>query len=274
MIRMPINRSKVRIVLNKSTIDFEFYSQTDTLKIPPTLFNHLKVVDSKGLERLIIEFIAKNYPKKVFKAIIVPSSEININQSIVDLNLKDYLEVVEKAIQKFDWLERPKLSLRLNRRLTKSQFFTSLTVSIVAIAMVFVWQAFGNFFQPHHFDFKSGERTPSPVVNSSVAQTASPSATPFNLDLSVYQVRILNGSGITNQASKLKTQLAKAGFSDITTTNASNNQINTTIVYSPSVSKPVRDFVKSQLSQDYNKIVVLDDDLTSKYDITITIGGG
>ncbi len=269
MISMSTNKSKVTICLKKSEIEFQFIRHTDTLKIPPVLFNHLKVVDAHGLERLIVEFIAKHYPKKIYRAVIVINPEINFEKNVVDLNIKEYAHLVTQAVGKFKWID-PSF-----RQWIKPQFVIGFMFIILLIALVAVLKISGGFLKPSQprivaspVQITFSEALPKPSF------TASPSATPSDLNLSNYTMRILNASDVPNQAGKLKSELLKVGFSVITTANQASNQINTTVVYSSGVPQSVRQLIKDQLSKDFNKIVTLDDDPNPKFDITITIGQG
>lgn len=73
--------------------------------------------------------------------------------------------------------------------------------------------------------------SPVPSVVETIATTApvaSPAAT--NVDLTKYPVSVLNGSGITGEAGRLKTSLTAAGFTVSATGNATSNDFTKTII--------------------------------------------
>lgn len=65
---------------------------------------------------------------------------------------------------------------------------------------------------------------PSPTATVSATESAIP------VDLSTFSVRILNGSGVANQATTLKNALAEKGFVEISIGNSSSNAISKTVV--------------------------------------------
>jgi hypothetical protein len=115
------------------------------------------------------------------------------------------------------------------------------------------------------------QATPTPVP---VAK-ASPTATPPAMKLADYSVKVLNGSGVSGQAAKVKAALTASGFTVSSTGNADSNDVQKTqITYKKTVTSDVLTKVKDVLKKSYvlDKETQLPAADSSKDDITITIG--
>jgi hypothetical protein len=114
-----------------------------------------------------------------------------------------------------------------------------------------------------------------PTAAPSITVTPTPSASASaQIKLSSYNVKVLNGSGISGKATQVKGLLEKAGFADIKVDNADkSNYTNTEVAIKLSVSSKVYDTVVSVLSKNYN-VVKVEDPLDEKadFDVTITVG--
>lgn len=76
-----------------------------------------------------------------------------------------------------------------------------------------------------------GAPAPTPMVSEAPAATTAPSASPSAVvDLSKYPINVLNGSGITGEAGKLKTSLTTAGFNVSGTGNATSTGFTKTVI--------------------------------------------
>lgn len=114
--------------------------------------------------------------------------------------------------------------------------------------------------------------------NSAIEVEVTPTPTPTEIitpepekpDLSLYKVQVLNGSGITGEAAKVKTSLVADGFVNVDTGNTTATS-EATIKSKTEISQSVLDIVMGNL-EDY-KIgtpgALLDGD---KYDIVVVIG--
>lgn len=84
--------------------------------------------------------------------------------------------------------------------------------------------------------------------------------------------QVLNGSGITGQAAKVKTQLTGLGFTDIETGNATGISTEETIVvFSDKVGQTIQDEVKTELERTYSEVSV-EQATVFQFDIAITTG--
>ncbi len=120
--------------------------------------------------------------------------------------------------------------------------------------------------------FWSKNRVPKPVTP---AATPTPSAAPTeaSIDLSKYDIEVLNGSGVAGAAADVKTQLSDAGYTVTSTGNASSSSHETTEISSKSsVDSDYLKKLTTELSGKYSvtKGDALDDN--SKFDVVVTLG--
>lgn len=90
-------------------------------------------------------------------------------------------------------------------------------------------------------------------TQTAVTPTASPAATPeIKLDLAQYQIRVLNGSGISGEAGRVKVILEGAGFVVKNTANADSYDFTSTeITYSSNVNTAWLEKLKTELAKKY-----------------------
>lgn len=116
-----------------------------------------------------------------------------------------------------------------------------------------------------------GDTTPTPEPTTKLE----PTATPKEVDLSAYTIQILNGSGITGEAAKLKSALIDAGFKVGSTGNADLSDYTKTQI---SANKSVDKAYLEKLEETLDKTYVLDSSAPSTgtspqgADLVITIG--
>src|SRR3990167_11363893 len=115
---------------------------------------------------------------------------------------------------------------------------------------------------------------PHPEDKEPLTGTPGPAPTlKEQVDLSVYKLVVLNGSGKIGVASQAKSDLAKAGFVSISTNNAGAFDFAETLVSAKeSVPESVKSLVKGTLSKSY---AVADGEAlppASGFDIEITLG--
>ncbi len=102
----------------------------------------------------------------------------------------------------------------------------------------------------------SPEPTPTEVANAGAVPSASPVA---SVDLTKYPVNVLNGSGTTGEAAKVKTLLEGGGFKVSAIGNASSSNFTKTII---KVKSDVPAAFVSQLSALLSKTYTLDSNQT------------
>ena len=114
--------------------------------------------------------------------------------------------------------------------------------------------------------------SPSPV--SSSTPEASPSATPLaSIKRSDIKIQVLNGSGKSGLAGKVKTYLEGLGYKDVAVGNASSSSFVETEIQIKDSKKDFLETITDDLSENYTvsketKTLVI----SSKYDIVVTIG--
>lgn len=144
-------------------------------------------------------------------------------------------------------------------------FFVGL-VSMAGISMFFQKTPFALPFIAR----KAAEVTPSPVPTIAVEPTKVK-----EVNLAEYSIEVLNGSGITGGAAKLKTALTTEGFQVTSTGNADKSDYTDTII---SAKKEVNSAYLEKLKDNLKKTYTLASDSkipvpeSSEADIIITIG--
>jgi hypothetical protein len=116
---------------------------------------------------------------------------------------------------------------------------------------------------------------PSPDLSKSVTIIPSTPTPSKAVDLAAYNIKILNGSGVTGAATKLKTDLTAAGFTVVSAANADSSDFTETIVaYKKDINPDYIKQLKETLGKKYK--VGADAQLTSaqtkEADVVITIG--
>lgn len=108
-------------------------------------------------------------------------------------------------------------------------------------------------------------------VVPSISPTVEITPEPTGIDLSVFQVQVLNGSGITGEAAKIKASLLVDGFEKVITGNTEATS-GGKILAKESVPEMVVDTVRKHLADDYtmqpNEVLESDE----KYDLIVIIG--
>jgi len=110
---------------------------------------------------------------------------------------------------------------------------------------------------------------PTPTPKPTLAPAATPSPT---IDLSQYTISVLNGSGVSGQAAKVKDTLTTAGYKVTTTGNADKSNYTTTqIAAKKSVSSEFTDSLKATLKKSY-VVDVIQAPSSQSSDVVVTIG--
>lgn len=121
-----------------------------------------------------------------------------------------------------------------------------------------------------HFMAKA---TPTPVKT---AKVSTPTPVPTKaVDLSAYNIKILNGSGVTGAASKLKTELTTDGFTVVASGNADKSDYTDTIIavkkdINPDYLNKLKEVLKKEFS--LGQDTQLSDTEAKSADVVITIG--
>lgn len=111
----------------------------------------------------------------------------------------------------------------------------------------------GIFFYQKEVNTIDAENTPTPVATPEVSVTPTPTTkAEQKIDVSEFDIAILNGSGIAGEAGKVKTLLEDAGFSVTSTGNAPTYDYTKTIIKAKStVDNSVIEKLKEALLESY-----------------------
>jgi len=115
------------------------------------------------------------------------------------------------------------------------------------------------------------EETQNITVEPTISPTTKPTASP-SASLSKYKIKILNGSGIKGEAGKVQTLIEKAGFTVLSTGNASTYDFTKTQI---SIKTGVDQEFITSLIKTLEKNYQLEDTKTSSSqanDVTLTVG--
>lgn len=120
------------------------------------------------------------------------------------------------------------------------------------------------------------EVTPSPIATSTPQEDGNPqtTATPSsNLKRDSLKVQVLNGSGVSGLAGKVKAMLEGLGYESIVVGNASSSDFEKTEVAIKESKKEYLDLVIKDLSSDYEAVEAEKAvPASSSYDVVITVG--
>lgn len=95
--------------------------------------------------------------------------------------------------------------------------------------------------------------TEAPTVTPSATQA--PTSTPSATQKSAVSLEVQNGTGTTGDAALAKSILTKAGYSKVTTGNATNqSQTETTVIYSSDISLSMVNEIVAALSQSFKSV--------------------
>jgi hypothetical protein len=127
-----------------------------------------------------------------------------------------------------------------------------MLISIISFIIGLLSMAGINTLNQKTQNSHESQNTTSMSVTKKVSPTNTPSPTPEPLNLSQYNIKILNGSGITGAAAKLKNSLTGEGFTVTTTGNATGtNYSDTTVFARKDINPKYLEKLKSFLKQSY-----------------------
>lgn len=140
----------------------------------------------------------------------------------------------------------------VEKKVQKSVIGYFILIAVISFVVGLASMAGANFFMQNSniakgLPFLATKPTAAPKVKP----TIQPSATPEPIDLAEYSIKILNGSGITGAATKLKQNLNNNGFNVISIGNADNNEYTDTIINS---GKKVKAGYITKLEEELGKL--------------------
>lgn len=152
-----------------------------------------------------------------------------------------------------------------------------MLIAIISFVIGLLAMAGINFYMQKMQDTKNQEIAMKASLTPKPSPTTAPTPTPEVIDLTQYNIKILNGSGITGAASKLKASLTEEGFTVTSTGNASNNDYaNTTISAKKDTNPKYLEKLKSFIGESYSLAATdsaeTPDQPTGTTDVTIIIG--
>jgi Tfp pilus assembly protein PilP len=169
-----------------------------------------------------------------------------------------------------EWLKevRPDTSKEVEK---KSKISGKLII-FVLLTLALVGVVGGGFY---YFNSRVTKEESEVVVEEpSPTSTPTPTEAPEEVDLSEYNLNVLNGSGVAGEAGAVDTLLQGADFTEAETGNADSYDYTTTVIsMKKNVPSSVYTTIKEALEDDY--IVEKDDeylDDSSDYDIVVTVG--
>lgn len=130
-------------------------------------------------------------------------------------------------------------------------------------------------------EIKPEETTTTPTTEATSTPTETTSATPTEttqataaptLDKSTVSIQVLNGNGISGDATKVKSILEKDGFKVASTGNASSFTYQTTVVYYKTGKKDAADAVAQTLNNAGRQAAAQEKSALTKYDVQVVIG--
>ncbi len=150
-----------------------------------------------------------------------------------------------------------------------------MLVAVIAFVVGLISMAAFTVYFPKSNVLSGMLSTTSPTTTPTPKLTNTPTPAPKAADLSKYSIKILNGSGVTGVASKLKESLTGEGFKVIDTGNADTSDFtDTKIEMKKDVDASYLTKLKAELEKDYSLAPVseMSSDSTTEADVIITIG--
>jgi hypothetical protein len=175
-----------------------------------------------------------------------------------------------------EWLKdiRPDTTKEVESK--KSFNFHTFFILIIVFALIGAVVGGVYYYQQAMTGGETDQESVNTTTEETVTPTSEPTATPEPVDLTTYQVNVLNGSGVAGEAGSVKSLLSDAGFDsdNISAGNADTIDFTDTILeYKEDTPQTVLDEVKSSLEDSYT--VTFSEELldnTSDYDIIVTVG--
>lgn len=212
-------------------------------------------------------------PKK--KVVVVEEVEIEDTKPVVEENTTP--EVAETKTEVQDQIETPRVESVVDDSdddlEEKPNYLwiivpTALLVGALVGGLITYFSGISNMSS-------SSNVTPTPIATTLPdTNTVTPTATPASsLKKDAIKIQVLNGSGVSGLAGKVKTMLEGLGYKNVVAGNASSSDFKETEVAIKESKKEYLDLIIKDLTDDY-KAVEADKPLsaTSAYDVVITLG--
>ncbi len=177
----------------------------------------------------------------------------------------------EEVAEKTSETARTDVGFPQSRLSKKGSTIEKIIVLVVVLAVI------GGgimFFSRKQNDLNKAKSQLTPTPTSSYRQRQLPTSTPTPLEInrSAVRIQVLNGSGITGDAAKVKRELEKLGYSNIETGNASEqNFVSSKINYSESLDSKILEEIKDKLEEFYQSVETNRTNIRN-YDLQIITG--
>lgn len=275
---------------------------TNKVEFPPNVFDHLQIISYRRFNSELVSFLSNYKPQKVL--IILSPDIASIGKSLPEYVLSIFTRlkfkvryivpstVFEGVIPAKQLTHTQTKTILKSEKLLKAgnlNFYSPneksyknlylLALSVLLILLFFLgFNIFQNKNNPEKPSKKDGleiiyiDDSPPPSVQSmnSPSPTPSPSAVIKKSDI---RIKVLNGSGVSGQAAKVKNELLEAGFLEIETGNASSSSQQTTLVeYGPDLPGEFVNEIKRVLEDIFKKVGTNQNPEFTGTDILITTG--
>lgn len=232
--------------------------------IPISLFRELS--DSKmkknGISQKELQEINSNI--KLVKAANMLSEEEDKEEEKEEK--KEEQEEKKEIIAKDETQEEdsvPTRSFSLNRNVIYIGVIILLLCGLGFLYTQGVFSSLLNTMQPKKEVVEVAKEQPTPT----------PTQIPTEEDKTKLTVQVLNGTGITGQAGKVKTRLEKLDYSEIKTANGDTKEnTTTTITFSSKVSKDYRDEIIKDLEDLFETVESVESKEDDEFDIVVLTG--
>lgn len=136
-----------------------------------------------------------------------------------------------------------------------SSYFLNKTVMIAAVIILILGGSAYAYSQGTFSSLLASTATPKEEVTPTVQPTTTPTPAPTEEDKTKLSVQILNGTGTTGQAGKVKARLEKLDYSDIKTANGDTKENTiTTVTFSVKVSREYQEEVTKDLEKMFEEV--------------------
>lgn len=238
----------------------------------------------KRLTRFVIARIIKMMTKKKTRPSFYEKSE-NVPVVHSDEQESDEIQRVQPVVEIVDKQTDMVLEDSSQERQTNKEFWSSelpvseqfnpgqpgrgkgkLLIGVIAVFLIILAVGAGTFVYLSKTETKNPEPSPTPEV------VTTPTPSP-EVDRSAYKVAILNGSGITGEAARLKEKLIDLNFEVERTGNADKSNYKKTVIQTKEgVSHAFIEVLEKELAKRYVLSTTETLDKDSKNDVVVIIG--
>ncbi len=241
------------------------------------------ITGSAGMFEPVVEEAKKNGLEIVSVVPAIVYENLNTAEELTEETASQVLnnnELLEQANFKSEVTKQEEKNLELEKtsdpKVNKQFWYKSKRNRVLLIVTVLLFFTAGSltvYSLRSYLPFLKPQQTRAVVQSAEPSPTASASAEVNFISKQDLKIEIYNGTGIANQAAKVKASLLKLGFNNIDTANVEGTGDKDTIFLSKlTVDAQSRNEILNELKKTFSNVALGSSPVSSKYDIEITTG--